>query len=759
MDDPGKLSVVGKNVLRRDTTDKAKGKTLYADDISLPNMLWLGLVRSPLPHARIMGYHLKEAKKIPGIVFCWTYHDLLQRTKEQLIGNIEKDWPLLARDVVRFVGDPMVLVCAESAWAVQEAVSRIKVDLESLTVVSTVEEALAHGAPQLHPNGNVLWQRKIVRGNIDEAFANAVVIVDNTYSCGRCEHSYLETEAGIAWIEDDGTLTLWVSTQVPHLSALEIARVTGLPLNKIQVIQAATGGGFGGKDDVVIQHYLALAALETSRPVKLTLTREESFLASPKRHPAKIYYRSAADRNGKLLGIEVKILLDTGAYASYGRAVCDRTAVLASGPYEVPNCNIESVAVYTNNPISGAMRGFGTPQVAFAHESQMDLLASQLGISPVEIRWKNMFQEGSLNCCGQQMYHVGARATLEKIVPVFQEQHNLCLQENTALSQQDALRRVGLGVGSMWYGLGMTSTKNPARAETFISESGKLVVRIGCSELGQGSTTTLAQIAAEAAGVSYDAVEVFIGNSLTTPDGGVTSASRITWIGGKAVFEAAVKTREQLLTKLAGELAVDPVRISLRSGKVYVDEDYAMTVCKARMLVADNCRGEGCYDPDTEQMDPENGQGKPYEVYVYASQIAKVEVNLLTGQAVVKKMWAVHDAGRIVHPQNARGQVEGGIVMGIGMALHEEFVVEGGNIRTPSLSTYVVPAVADTPEMEVLFVEEQVADGAFGAKGIGEPPLIPTAAAVLNAVAEAIGQRVQTIPASAERILKALNKL
>jgi len=404
-------SVIGQRVTRVDAYSKALGQAIYAGDKYLPGMLWLKVARSNVPHALIKRIDTQAAYEVPGVVAVFTAKDIPGINQ---VGIIVKDECVLAHDKVRQIGDPIALIVAENEKAARKAAELVKVEYEELPPVFDPLEAMREGAPKIHEKGNVLTVTRIKRGDIDKALKEADIVITRTYKTPMLEHCYIEPEAGVGWIEGD-TIVVMVSTQNPHYDRKEIARVLGLPLNKVRVIQAYTGGGFGGKLDVSVQCYLGLALYKLRRPVKMVYDRQESFIATPKRHPFIMHYTTAADRTGKLLGVRIQIIGDTGAYASYGPATLKRAAVHATGPYEVPNVDIEAYCVYTNNPKAGAMRGFGVPQIAFAHESQMDILARELGLSPLEIRLRNAFKVGSITATGQELKgSVGIKETLLK---------------------------------------------------------------------------------------------------------------------------------------------------------------------------------------------------------------------------------------------------------------------------------------------------------------------------------------------------------
>jgi CO/xanthine dehydrogenase Mo-binding subunit len=552
-------------------------------------------------------------------------------------------------------------------------------------------------------------------------------------------------------VDADGTIVIHASTQNPHYDQKDVADLLGLDESKVRIVQAATGGGFGSKLDLNVQGFVGLAAYLLNRPARMVYTREEAYLVTSKRHPLKIHYKSGATRDGRLIAADVRIIGDTGAYASYGLAVVTRSAVHATGPYEVPNLYAEAQFAYTNNPMAGAMRGFGVPQVAFAHESQMDLLAEALDISPLEIRLRNCWRIGSLTSTGQQLTaSVGIRATLEAIAPYYDQSVN----EEPA-DRAPYVRR-GVGIGSMAYGIGNTGMQNPAAAHIELTADGRITLFSGAADMGQGAWTVLSQIAAEELGLRSEEIRMVAADTLLTASAGATSASRQTYISGNAVLDAAKKLKEVLLTEGAMILKIGRDDLTVEAGSVYSRTDPEKTVTFERIARRAHRTGlplkwQGYFDPATTSLDPETGAGIPYATYAFATHVAEVEVNMLSGEVRVLRIVAAHDVGKAINPRGVRGQIYSGVAMGLGFALMEEFVPG----TTESLKDYHIPSCADMPEVLPIIVEDPEPTGPFGAKGIGEPALIPTAPAVLNAIADALGVRIYDLPANLERVIKA----
>lgn len=705
------------------------------------------VLRSDRPHALVREIDSSRALAVSGCLRVFTWKDIPGRNR---FGIINKDQELLVEHKVRCVGDPVALVVAETEEAAQRALGKMRVVYEDLPAVFDPEEALRPGAPAIHEKGNLLGRRTIERGNPEEAFKRSDVIVERSYTTPFIEHAYLEPDAGLAYLDENGVLVVHASTQNPHYDQKDVADLLGLEETRVRIIQMATGGGFGSKLDLNVQGFVGLAAYLLRRPVRMVYSREEAFLCTAKRHPLRIHYKSAADRDGRITAVDVRIIGDTGAYASYGLAVLSRAAVHAAGPYEVPNLRIESIFAYTNNPMAGAMRGFGCPQLAFAHESQIDLVAAEVGLSPLEIRQRNTLRIGSLTATGQELVaSVGIGATLEAVAPTWEK----------ALQHKKNVRpfvRRGVGVASMFYGIGNTGMQNPSTAQVELCRDGSVTLFTGAADIGQGSSTVLVQIAAEELGVSPGAIRAVVADTAHTTSAGATSASRQTYISGNAVRAAARKLRDVLLTEAALILKANRNELYMRDASVFPTNKPEQAVSFAEIAGRATRTGvplkwQGFFDPDTTPLDQTTGQGRPYATYAFASHVAEVEVDTLSGEVRVLKVTAAHDVGKAINPQAVRGQIYSGVAMGVGLALMEEY--HPG--RTESLKDYHIATCADMPEVTAIIVEDPEPTGPFGAKGVGEPALIPTAPAIANAVADALGVRVFDLPLNLERVLKA----
>lgn len=739
---------VGVSVPRVGARSKLLGRAPFAADVRRDDAIALVALRSDRHHALITELDTKAAEVEPGCVGVLTAQDIPGSNR---FGIITKDQRLLADGKVRCVGDPIALVAGETLEAAQAALSKIRVGYQDLPSVLDPEEALRPGAPDIHERGNLLTKRIVKTGSPEAAFEQADVIVERVYTTPCVEHTYLEPDAGLAFLEEDGTLRVYASTQNPHYDQKDVADLLDLDEDRIRIIQTVTGGGFGSKLDLNVQGFVALAAYCLRRPVRMVYSREEAYLCTSKRHPMKMVYRSGASADGRLLAVDVRILGDTGAYASYGLAVATRAAVHATGPYEVPNVNVETRLAYTNNPMTGAMRGFGVPQVAFAHESQMDLLAEALGLTPFEIRMRNCLRIGSLTCTGQQLRaSVGIGKCLKAV-----ERH--CAdngQDTPPVSRPFVVR--GRGVGAMIYGIGNTGLRNPSTAQVQLNRDGTVTLFTGAADIGQGSCTVLRQMVAEVLGLHVDRIGIIAADTFKTTSAGATSASRQTYISGNAVVDAAQKLADVLLGEAAQMLALDRSGLEMRGGEVRAisQPDRSVSferIAERALRLGLPLKWQGYFDPDTSPLDPETGQGVPYATYAFACHLADVEVDTLTGEVRVVRVVAAHDVGKAIHPENVRGQICSGVAMGIGFALMEEYVPG----VTESMKDYHIPSLADMPEIVPIIIEDPEPTGPFGAKGVGEPALIPTAPAIANAIADALGVRVYDLPANLERVLKA----
>jgi len=707
---------IGKDMPRIDAIDKVLGRPVFAGDLQREGMLHATILRSTRPHARIRRIDTAAALRLAGVVKIITVRDV---PGENLFGIIKKDQPYLADGRVYHIGQPILIVVAETERTARQAMSLIAIDYEEITPALAPSSSPDTATPIHGESGNLLCLRTLIKGDAERALADSDVVVSNTYRTTWVDHAFLETEAGIGYVDGSGKIVIASSTQNIHYKRREVSRLLAIPEEAVQIIQTTTGGGFGGKLDMTVEGYLALAVYHTRRPVLIRFSREESFLSNTKRHPLYIDFTTGARKDGSLTGVKVNIVGDTGAFISYGEVVCLRAAVHATGPYEVPHVHVESRMFYTDNPVSGAMRGFGIPQLAFAHESQMDQIAMRLGMDRLDIRVKNALRKGSLTATSQLLEHsVGLVETIRKVEPHWRAREK----------ERDSR---GFGLGCMYYGCGNTGASNPSGCHIRLTGDGRIALHLGACEIGQGSDTVLMQIMLETLGVGEKEVQLVRGDTDTSLDAGSSSASRHTYITGRAVYEASARTRSYL-----------------EESGYYHGRDLRDVCDEAN--ARETAVFEGFFDPPTTPVDPLTCQGVPYATYAFATHMTEVDVDRVTGESRIVKVHAAHDVGKVVNPTLAKGQVYGGVAMGIGFAVMEAF--EPG--KTESFDGYYLPTSMDMPDIEVYFVEDEEPTGPFGAKGVGEPALIPQAAAIVNAITDATGARPFELPVHVERLKK-----
>ena len=757
--------VVGESVVRIEGIDKVTGATKFADDLYAPEMLYAATLRSEYPHARVLSIDVEAARQVSGVAAVLTAKDVPGRNR---FGLIRADQPVLAEDRVRFVGDAVAVVYAETLAAAQEALEEIAVEYEELEVVSTPQRAMEPDAPRLHEEGNVLEHWRIRKGDVEEGFAQADVIVEGTYYTPFVEHAYMESEACLAVPGPDGGVTIWVGSQGPFVDRNQIIASLALEPEKVRVVNTPLGGGFGGKEDITVQILAALGVLHTGRPVKMVLSRPESIRVSTKRHAEYMHYRTGATADGKLVAAEVKIIGDTGAYASVGESVLFRSAAFSCGPYVVPNVSIDSYAVYTNNPPCGAMRGYGSPQAAFASESQMDILARRLNMDPFEIRLKNALDVDETTITGHKLTSsIGVKETLIRVREALAA---------SLLPTPAPGKHLGVGVATAYKNVGLgPGLDDRAGAIVELDPEGQMVVRSGCIDMGQGLKTIVAQIVAETLSVPYRDITVITGDTGTCPDSFMTTASRATLLQGNAVMQAATKLREAILDYVGQEFNVQRSRLRLGKGEVSwkSDPDGTETFVSLQELGRRAAQQghhlafeeyytaprsyRGLLIADSSYEEPPD-EFRLHVAYCFGTDAVIVEVDEDTGEVQVLKIIAAHDVGKAINPRGINGQIEGGVVMGLGYALSEEFVVKDGRVLTDTLRKCGVPRISQMPEIIPLIVENPHPLGPFEAKGMAELPISVTAPAIANAIYDAVGVRMTQLPMTPEKILAALQQ-
>jgi CO/xanthine dehydrogenase Mo-binding subunit len=740
---------IGATFPRLDAVDKVRGDARFVDDLAFPGMVYAKVIRSSVPHARIRRVDLTRVNPHPHVVSTVTAEDI---PGENVVHVIYDDQPALADGVVRYVGEPIALVAAKTHRAAAAAEKLAKIDYEEIPAVTDSVEALKPDAPvvavpeAVEEAPNLFNAMRLRKGDTEHGFAEAEVIVEGTYHTGYQEHAYLETQGIIAMPEENGAFAIYGSMQCPFYVQNAVAKVLGVPLAKVRVVQTATGGAFGGKEDVPSQIacLAALLAWKCRQPVKLVLTREEDILTTSKRHPSIVHYRSGAKADGTLTAIEVDFVYNAGAYQTLSSAVLWRGLITAAGPYRIPNVKVHGRSVATNTVPCGAFRGFGSPQVIFPHESQMDLLAERLGIDRLEIRRRNALREGDESATGQCLTEsVGVHDTLEQAGEI--AKWSTRLKSIDQFNQQMQNHRRGLGISTVMYGVGLGGKApflDKAGAYMKLEADGSVSLAVGTVEMGQGLTTALLQIASEALDIPVDRLHLAPVDTSRVPDSGPTVASRGTIMSGLAILDASRKLNDRI-RDVARELGIPKEEISDRL------EEIAQGFWHRNLDPAT----KGWAQAGPVDWDPETGLGNPYAVYAYATHIAEVEVNTVTGEISLEDWVAVHDSGKILNRQTASGQVEGGIAQGIGLATMEEIPEQDGHLIVNGFTTYRIPTVRDVaPQTKIAFVEAPYTSGPFGAKGIGEVPLMAAHAAVSRAVAHAIGAPINIYPLTPQRI-------
>jgi aldehyde oxidoreductase len=736
MTPPAAGHAVGARIARVDGTAKVTGRERFGADAIPADALWVRVVRSPHARARFTLGDLAPLRR--RLVAVLTASDV-PFNGYGIYPDI-KDQPVLADGEVRYRGEAVLALVGERDDVLAIGDADVPITWSPQSPVFGIDAATAPGAPRIQSDkpGNLLLDGGVRRGDATRAFASCAAVAEGVFETAFVEHAYIEPEAG--WARRVGErIEIHASTQTPYMDRDEVASVMRLQPEQVRIVPTACGGGFGGKLDLSVQPLIALAAWKLGRPVAMVYTRPESMAASTKRHPARVRAKFGCDAGGKLLACDVAATFDTGAYASWGPTVANRVPVHAMGPYVVPNVRSWGEAFFTNGPPAGAFRGFGVPQAAIAHEAMMDALADKLGIDRLEFRHRNALRVGDVTATGQKLTHsAGLAACLDALRPYWK----------TALGEarHTGLRRRGVGIGCMWYGIGNTSMSNPSRMRVGLARDGVLTLYNGAVDIGQGSNTILTQIAADALGLPAAQFRLVASDTDLTADAGKTSASRQTFVSGKAAELAGHGLRQQIL-RLANAGA--EATLSLEGATLSVNDGgrvHALELAKVGPLM-----GEGTFDPPTTPLDAD-GQGVPYATYAFAAQMAEVEVDVELGTVKVLRIVAAHDVGKAINPTLVEGQIEGGIAQGLGLALMEEYLPG----RTENLHDYLIPTVGDVPEIECILIEDREPLGPSGAKGVGEPGLVPTAPAILGAIENATGVRMTRVPVLPHRLREAI---
>ena len=755
-----RFTLVGKRIQRLDALEKVLGLPLYTSDIVPKDALRVKVVRSTVPHALIKRINTQAAREMPGVLAVLTAEDIPGINEAYAL---LPDRPLLASKKVRCHGEAIAVVTAGDSETAEEAAGKISVEYERLPVVTSPVEAMKPDSLLVHDGGNVAKYLRVRKGDVKEGFRQADVIIENTYRTQFQDPVPLEPEVGMAWVEKDGSVTCVGSMQTPFYVQTGVAKVLGLSPDKVRVIQATTGGAFGPKSDEMPVDVCAISAMvaqKTGKPAILAYTRDESMIAHTKRHPFVITLKTGAKNDGRLTASEALVVSDTGAYASLGPLVIIRACFHATGPYVIPHVKTDAYCMYTNNTMAGSFRGFGSPQVHFAAESQMDELAKKLDMDPLDLRLKNILRPGTLTATSQL---VDEACGLEECTKRATEASDWRKKRLEFGRDRGPFRR-GIGIALMYHGNSLgPEGSDYAYVHMLIKSDAKIVVRTALTEYGTGAISGLAQVAAETLGLPIHLFELDRPDTASCQETGPTVASRVMVIGGRAAQIAAQKLKEKLLNVASDSLHCEPSKLTIRDENVYHIDDPKRAIPFKKIV--EECYKKhisltetGYYIAPKCEFESENSQGTTYLQYTYGAVVAEVQVDTELGVVKPVKITAAYDAGRAINPLSVEGQIEGGTIQGLGYGLTEQLVHLGGMVVNPTLGDYYIPTSLDIPEIQTIIVEYPGAIGPFGAKAMGEPPVDLPAAALANAVAQTIGSRVFDLPITAEKVLFAMKR-
>jgi CO/xanthine dehydrogenase Mo-binding subunit len=744
--------VIGKRLKRIDARGKTTGETKFLTDINVDNMLHAAPVYSHVASGRLLGIDTVVVENDPDFIACFSARDIPGQNQ---VGVIVEDQPLLAQDRVRYIGDSVGILVAKTAEAAQRLSRLVMINIEPSPPIYSINESRDSVDVFIHET-NLACEHQVRRGDLDSAFKAADHIIEARFETPFQEHYYLEPQACIAQVTAEGGIDILGSIQCPFYVQKAVSKALAIPFAKIRVEQAPTGGAFGGKEDIPSETCTraALAALILKRPIKMVYGRTTDVQLTSKRHPFQMHYKVGVSNSGKLLAAEIVLEENAGAYATLSSVVSYRSAMQAMGPYVIDNISIQSKSYYTNLPPTGAFRGFGSPQAAFGHERMMDVIAGELKMDPIELRLQNVLKVDTQTLTGHYLKSsVGAEATLMTAA-------RACDWTNRK-SDQDSRWKTGYGVALIHYGncLGAAGWfMDGSGAKIKLHRDGSITVAFGLVEMGQGALTIVQQMTAAALGVEPSRIIVLPTDTNQVADSGPSVASRNVVMTGNAIRDAASKLLPILKEAAAELLHCDLKEISIENGlvsNVRNDETLIFSELTNYLYLSNRSMDAlGWWHVPELEYDPELGTGEAYFTYSYATHIARVKVDTLTGAVKVDKIWASHDVGKAINPAGLEAQIEGGTVQGIGWALTEDFKIEDGKVLTDNLTNYLLPTAMDVGEIESILVEDPEPEGPWGAKGIGEPAIIPTAAAIANAVSDALGKSVTHIPIKPEYILE-----
>ncbi|MBA4311402.1 MAG: xanthine dehydrogenase [Chlorobiaceae bacterium] len=750
-----KHKIIGKGERRVDALGKVTGTAKYAEDFNVMHQLYGKVLRAKHPHAKILKIDISKAQKLEGVEAVLTANDI---PGDKVFGVVVKNQAILAQDKVRYLGDGVALVAAKTKEIAEQAVSLIEVEYETLPIISDSEEAFKPESIKIHGDDNQFVHHHVTKGDIEKGFNESDFIIEKKFKTQFIEHSAIEPEAVLAEPAEHGGVIVTGSVQNLFSTRRSVAGALKLDLNKVQIIQSTLGGSFGGKDEVMTAMCCraALLCMKTGKPVKMVNTREESMIESYKRHPYVLYYKWGCKKNGSITAMEIKCIADGGAYASMSPFVTWRSVVQATGPYYCENVKTDVYAVYTNNNYTGAMRGFGSPQVNFAIESMMDELAEKVGKDPFEIRLQNGFETGAVTATGQKLNH---RVSLKEVLTKSAEAADFLNKWNQYRTSKQSPKRKGIGLACSYRGVSLGAEGTDA-AGTIVSvqTDGSVIVSSGITDMGQGAQTQMSQIAAEVLGITMDRIQFLNTNTSRVPDSGPTVASRGTIMGGAAAKKGAEIVRAFLIKTASEMTGLDVMSLDLKDNYL-IDTNNGERLASFNEVAAECFNkgrpmyGFGWHKSPQTSWDEHHGHGEAYFTFVYGANIAEVEVDTETGKVDVLNFVSCHDVGKAINRNSVLGQFYGGVAMGLGYGLMEEFNFEDSIPKQLNFDEYLIPTSMDVPNIIPIIVENEDAAGPYGAKSIGEPSNELAAPAIINAIYNATGKRIYEIPATLERVL------
>lgn len=747
---------LGDYIPQLNSWDKVTGSLRYGIDIYIENMCFAKVLRSPYSHAIIKSIDSSEAEAMHGVVCVCTSKDI---KGENLVKYIVQDYRAIADNKVRYWGEPVAIVVAKTEDIAAEALSKIKVDYEELPAVFDPFEAQKTGAPEVQEDqfpGNLLWWQDLKQGDVEKGFAEADIIEEHDYYTPANCHGYLDPECGVGFIDDDGRVSIWSCGQAPHYHRDEVARVLGLGTEEVRVVEDGTGGGFGARIDPFIQLLIGIAVYKAKVPVKLQFTTEENFIGNCKRHPFWMHMKTGVKKDGTVVAHYAEIVTDSGAYALASPGVLMRAIVHSYGPYEFPNVLVHGKTILTNNTPNSAMRGFGVSQMCYSVEMQINKICKRLGMSVFDFARKNGFKKGTITATGQHIEdEPGYREVIDKVDEHWKNKNDKNTSPEELAKLPHHIKR-GVGFATTWYGIGKTGLLNLSRANMTFMPDGILDLREGAAEIGQGSNTVMALIAAEELDLDLDRIKVMAADSLLTPDSDLTCASKHTFYTGNATLLAAKDLKKKMFEAASKELNASVEDLVTSQGVVFVKSDPENKI-NAQEIISRGyeLRGEGEFVVPLDGLDQATGQGKLYVVFTYGACEVEVEVNTETGEVKVLDAALAFQAGKAINRLAMEGQMEGGVAQGVAYALTEEFLPNG---QTTSFKQYKIPRSTDVPTMKTYFVEIPQGPGPFGAIGMGEAAHFPMAPAIMAAINDACGIWIDTLPAKPEKILTALKE-